>query len=106
MVHIKVKYGTGDRKAPVISDSLIPDEATATIRAKQELAKYTYIVQNRTLAMPHDPIGGVGGDFTGNFTFQRFSIYGTHLITSRTITLTPSSAKDEVQVEQYRELIL
>ena len=58
----------------------------------------------RTAPSPADKLGWQLA--VHSYTFQRFSIYGTHLITSRTITLTPSSAKDEVHIEQYREFIL
>ena len=106
MVKVTVSYGSGDRKAPVVSDSLIPDQATALIRAKQLLAEYTYIVMDRTLSIPHDPSGGVGGASTEEFVYQPLEIYGKHRIISRSINLTPTSATDELGIEQYREMIL
>lgn len=106
MIRVIVKYGSGDRKAGVISDALICDEATALMRAKQELAGYTYIKMSRTLELPHDPSGGLGGDLTDEFSFQTLSIYGRHIITGRTMSLTPTSAKDSVSIEQYREMFL
>lgn len=106
MINITVSYGSGDRKAPVVSDSLIPDQATAMIRAKQLLAEYTYIVLDRTLSLPHDPDGGVGGASTEEFVYQPLEVYGTHRVVSRTINLSPTEAKDEVKIEQYREMVL
>lgn len=106
MIRVIVSYGSGDRKAPVIDDELICDMASATIRAKQELAEYMYIHMSRTLEMPHDPSAGIGGDFTGEFAFQTLGIYGNHIITERTMTFSPDSAKDSVTMEQYREMVL
>ena len=106
MIKVTVSYGSGDRKAPVVSDSLIPDQATALIRAKQLLAEYTYIVLDRTLNLPHDPSGGVGGSSTEDFVYQPLDIYGKHRVISRTINLSPTESKDDVQIEQYKEMIL
>lgn len=106
MIRVIVKYGSGDRKAGVISDSFISTEACALMRAKQELANFSYIKRSITLEMPHDPDGGLAGDTTDDFVFQNLSIYGRHVIMSRTITLSPTGAKDSVTMEQYREMYL
>ena len=106
MIKVTVRYGSGDRKAPVLSDGLIPNQATALIRAKQLLAEYTYIVMDRTLRVPHDPSGGVGGSSTEEFSYQPLDIYGAHRIVSRTITLTPTEATDDLGIEQYRGMVL
>lgn len=105
MIHVIVSVGSADRKAPIINDSLIPDEGTANIRAQQELAGYTYIRMARSLSLPHDP-GESHGVMTGYFSFHPLGIFGKHAIVSRVISLTPALAQDTVELEQYREMIL
>ena len=105
MIHVKTSIGSGDRKMPVINDDLIIDEEMALIRAKQELAKSTYVVKSQNLEMPHDPNSGVG--VVGNeFAFSTLNIFGQHLITQLTIELTGNSAKDNVVAERYGRIIL
>lgn len=106
MIRVVVKYGNGDRKAAVISDPLITDEASALMRAKQELADYIYVHMTRTLSVPHDPAAGINGEHTGEFAYQPLSMYGNHIIVARSMTFTPTSATDEVTLEQYREMVL
>lgn len=104
MIRLIVRYGDGSRKAPVISDSLIPNIGIATIRAQQELAAFSYIVVARDLSLPHDPNAGIGGDHTNEFIYQPLNIYGNHLITSRSINLAKEGCTDTVSIEQYREM--
>lgn len=106
MIHVIVSYGSGDRPAAIISDQLIADEASAIIRAKQELARYTYIVTARSLSVPHDPEEKMPGELTEDLSYQPLDIYGAHLITGRTMTLTHTSCTDEISLEQYREMVL
>jgi hypothetical protein len=106
MIRVEVKYGSGDRKAAVISDPLITDDASAMMRAKQELAEFTYIKMSRTLNVPHDPRAGINGDVTEEFAYSPLGIYGSHIIMSRTMNFSPESATDDVSIEQYREMIL
>lgn len=106
MIRVVVSYGSGDRKASAISDSLISNDAAATMRGKQELAEATYFKMSRTLSMPHDPSGEINGETTGEFVYQPLGISGNHVVTSRTMNLSPESATDEVSIEQYREMIL
>ena len=106
MIRVILSYGSGDRKAAAISDGLIVNVATATMRARQELAKYTYIHMARGLSLPHDPHEAAAGVITDEFSYQKLGIYGRHLVKSRTINLTPTSAMDNIEIEQYREMIL
>lgn len=101
MIRIVVKVGTGTKRLSPISDALIPDDVTAYIRAKQELAKSTYFSIKRTLVMPHDP-AGEHGVITEDFAYQPLSIYGRHVITNRAVSLTMDGAVDTIIVEQYR----
>jgi hypothetical protein len=105
MIHIVVTYGSGDRKSGTITDSLIPDKGTALIRAHQELAASSYIAVTRTIETPHDP-AGEHGVLTDELSYHPLAIYGRHLITSITTTLSPTSAKDSIVLEQYREMFL
>jgi hypothetical protein len=104
-VRLTVKIGSGDRKLPTINDDLIIDSTMAAQRAKQELAASTYIIKSETLDMPHDP-GGVVGRVGSEFAFSTLGIFGQYLITSRSIELTPESARDTVVAERYGRLIL
>jgi hypothetical protein len=101
MIHLIVKVGSGQKRGAVITDPLIPDLTTANIRARQELAKSTYITVTKTLALPHDPLES-HACYTNSFSYQPLSIYGTHVITTRTISLTPEGGADAVTLEQYR----
>jgi hypothetical protein len=101
MIHLIAKVGGGLKTAEVISDDLISDLTSANIRAGQELADSTYIKMVRTLEFPHEP-NGDHAIFTSNLAYQPLGIYGVHVVTSRTITLTPTSSMDQVTLEQYR----
>lgn len=105
MIHVIVNTGSGFRRAPVISDNLIGDINSAYIRAYQELARATYIVMSRTLELPHDPVEG-HAVISDSFAYQPLGIFGRHVITSRTITLTPTSAMDSITLEQYRDMVI
>jgi len=104
MIHVLVNVGTGStRKAPVISEALIGDEASAIIRATQELAKSAYIVFKRTLEVPHDP-NESHAYVTTSFSYQPLGISGRHTIVSRSITLTPTWCGESLILEQYKLL--
>jgi hypothetical protein len=105
MINVTVYIGTGDRPMPDINDDLIINETMANQRAKQELAKSTYIVKSETLDMPHNP-NGVVGVVSGEFSYTTLGILGRHFITSLTISLTPESAKDVLVAERYGRLVL
>jgi len=106
MIHVIVNIGTGSRRKPsVISDDLIGDENSAIIRAKQELAKSSYLVSTRVLEVPHDPAES-HAYVTTSFSYQPLGITGRHTIVARAITLSPNWCGDSLTLEQYKFLEL
>ena len=101
MIELICIRGDADKEASEIQDALITSEWIARQRGTNFINENWYITRSRTIRVPYKD-GVAVGDKVSVYE-SLLNLYGNHLITSHSVTITKEGIWADISIQQHEE---